>query len=137
VKYHGSVMVFPQMATLWNVRKFEDITMESLALLDLLYPKITYLIIGCGEVWKTLPTELNEALFKKGIVTETMSTYHAAGTFNFCASEGRPAALILLLDPTEVQVQPSPPVEKRHADIGDEETPDFPTNPSSTSTKKT
>eukprot|EP01112_Ceratiomyxa_fruticulosa_P008278 TRINITY_DN2140_c0_g1_i2.p1 TRINITY_DN2140_c0_g1~~TRINITY_DN2140_c0_g1_i2.p1 ORF type:complete len:213 (-),score=42.45 TRINITY_DN2140_c0_g1_i2:186-824(-) len=96
VQYFGSVIVFPNMVFSWDCKRFEDLKEEHFAIFPLFYPNIKYLIIGCGPEFKRLPSHLVEYLDKRGIVAESMSTFHALGTFNIVSEEGRAAAACLI-----------------------------------------
>jgi len=43
---HGSVILLPKTYYIWEATKFEDITVESLAMFTLIYPTIEVLFIG-------------------------------------------------------------------------------------------
>lgn len=92
-----SVLLLPKSFFLWNAKKFEDISIESLTLFSMLYPTIEVLFIGCGE---TQPgpglVEIIKHFKKKGIVVELSDTANAASTFNVLVGEGRNVGAALL-----------------------------------------
>ena len=105
--YQGPVIVFPKHIMMWNVNKVEDITIESLSPIALLWPKIrkfTYvrklisglLFVGTGSKLVQISPEIREHFRAKGIIIEVQSTRNALATFNFCNSEDRDAAVALL-----------------------------------------
>ncbi len=92
-----SVILLPNNFVMWNVKRFEDITIESLSFLPLLYPTFDLLLIGCGEVLPgRLPLELVAHFRDRGIIVEASNTSNAASTFNILNSEGRNVAAALL-----------------------------------------
>ena len=92
-----SVILLPLSFMLWNVRTFDDITIESLALFPLMYPKLEAVFIGGGE---TLQRQLSPHIIKhmrsQGIVVEVTNTVSAASTFNILNQEGRNVAAAIL-----------------------------------------
>jgi len=100
-----SVLLFPNKAFLWKPRKFEEITVESLAPVSVLYPTVEILFVGCGETnYNRLPREFCEYFRSLGIVVEQSTTSNAAATFNILNSEGRNvAAALLTLEPYPIK----------------------------------
>lgn len=85
------VLVFPTIAFMVDIRTFEDITLEKLALAFMFKPKIginyhcfcrvlficlsEYLIIGCGAFPKRFEQSFYDTVYEKyGVVVETMTT---------------------------------------------------------------
>jgi len=92
-----SVLLLPKSFFLWNAKKFEDVTVDSLTLFSMLYPTIEVLFIGCGE---RQPGPGSADIIKhfknKGIVVEFSDTANAASTFNVLVGEGRNVGAALL-----------------------------------------
>mmetsp|Transcript_20078 Transcript_20078/g.33597 ORF Transcript_20078/g.33597 Transcript_20078/m.33597 type:complete len:218 (-) Transcript_20078:136-789(-) len=92
-----SVILLPENFLLWNARTVEDITIESLKMLELVYPTLEVLFIGVGErLHRPLDASVTEYFRTKGIVVEATSTMNAASTFNLLNGEGRNVAAALL-----------------------------------------
>ncbi|EIE21692.1 DUF498-domain-containing protein [Coccomyxa subellipsoidea C-169] len=92
----GAVLCVGNLCTVWNVKKREDITLDSVALLDLITPPPDLLIIGCGRSSMRLPKAFTDGLSSKGISVEAIDTANAAATFNILNQEGRKVAGALL-----------------------------------------
>ena len=97
-----SILLLPSSVYMWQVKDFDDITIESLSFFTLVYPTIEILFIGTGETTKRIDPEITEYFKSKGIVLEVCSTIHAASSFNVLNAEGRNvgAALLTLLPMT-------------------------------------
>ena len=94
---HGSVILLPKTYFMWNARKFEDITLESLAIFPLIHPRLEILFVGCGERMPgLLPKEITQYFKKKGIIVEASDSANAAATYNVLNGEGRNVAAALL-----------------------------------------
>ncbi len=92
-----SVILFPNSFVLWNVKSFEELTVDSLAVFATLYPTIEVLFIGCGErMPRQLPKEITDYFSKRGIIVEASDTVNAASTFNVLNAEGRHVAAALI-----------------------------------------
>ena len=100
-----SVILLPKSFYLWNAKTFSDITIESLALFQVLYPTLEVLFVGCGEhLPGLLPAEVTSYFKSKGIVIEQSNSANAAASFNFLNAEGRNvAAALLTLQPPPIQ----------------------------------
>lgn len=92
----GAVLCIGNLCTKWNVQRREDITIESVSLLDLIHPAPDLLIIGCGQSGMRLPEAFTRRLSAKGISVEAIDTPNAAATFNILNQEGRKVAGALL-----------------------------------------
>ena len=110
VQVNQSVLLFRKSFLLWGARKFDDITVESLAPFALLHPTLEVLFVGCGDVQpRQLPPDVVQFFRAKGVVLEASSTVNAAATFNILTSEGRNvAAALLTLQPAEAEQAPLP-----------------------------
>jgi uncharacterized protein len=92
-----SVILLPDHFLMWDARTFEDITIDNLSMLALVFPTIEVLFVGCGEVMpRPLPAEFVDYFRSKGIVVEATSTANAASTFNLLSADGRNVAAALL-----------------------------------------
>jgi uncharacterized protein len=92
-----SVLLTPHAFLLWKARTFEDITIESLSVFELLYPGVEVVFIGCGErMPKPLPVEIQKHFRSRGIVIEATSSMNAAASFNILNGEGRNVCAALL-----------------------------------------
>lgn len=98
-----SVVLLPNSFLLWKPRSFEEITVDSLTIFELIKPTIEVLFIGCGETMpQRLPTKIFDYFKRKGIVVEASNTINAASTFNVLNGEGRNvAAALLTLQPID------------------------------------
>lgn len=82
-------MCFGNVWLNWNVGSFEEITDDSLCVLDLIKPPIDLVILGCGRKLLQPPEKLVSSLAKKGIALEALDTINAISTFNILNQEGR------------------------------------------------
>ena len=94
-----SVLLFPKSFYLWSARTVEDITLDSLALVPVIFPTLEMLLIGCGDTTiDVVPREdLMEEFRSRGIVVEFMSSHHAATTYNVMNEEERHVGAAILL----------------------------------------
>eukprot|EP00761_Pharyngomonas_kirbyi_P000146 gb/GECH01000146.1/.p1 GENE.gb/GECH01000146.1/~~gb/GECH01000146.1/.p1 ORF type:complete len:240 (+),score=69.95 gb/GECH01000146.1/:1-720(+) len=93
---YGSVILLPNSALLWEAKTYEDITINSLGLFELLNPAPTILLLGTGDRAELLPAEIYEYFQDRQISIEAMSSFHAAATFNVLNLEDRPVAAAIL-----------------------------------------
>ena len=94
------ILLLPQSVYMWQVKDFDDISIESLSMFTLVYPTIEILFIGTGERTKRVDPEITKYFKSKGIVLEVASTIHAASNFNVLNAEGRNiGAALLTLQP--------------------------------------
>lgn len=92
IVYHGSILAFPNFCVLWKPKRWEDITPETLYLLELIKPKIDLLLLGSGNELRPLNPMTVAYLKKLGIATEIMKTSHAVSTFSMLNDEDRRVA---------------------------------------------
>lgn len=92
IVYHGSILAFPNFCVLWKPKRWEDITPETLYLLELIKPKIDLLLLGSGNELRPLDPLTVAYLKKLGIATEIMKTSHAISTFSMLNDEDRRVA---------------------------------------------
>lgn len=97
VLVNQSVILLPKSFLLWNAKKFQDITIESLSIFPLIFPTIEIIFVGCGHrMIQPLPNEVTKYFRSKGIVLELSDSVNAASSFNMLNSEGRNVAAALL-----------------------------------------
>lgn len=92
----GSIFVTPSICLLYKVEKFEDITVDSLKLLQYIKPMPDLLVIGTGLQIRYLPREVEAYLSSLNISVECVQTRNAVSTFNILNNEGRDLVGILL-----------------------------------------
>lgn len=102
VHMNGSILVTNHCCLLWKPTCIEEVTLDSLAPVLLMKPKLEYLFLGASDRMKPEKMRgLQQALRKHGIVVEQLSVANAMGTFNILNGEDRLVAAALLLDPPE------------------------------------
>lgn len=74
VSVEGPILCLPQSWLLWDVKGFEDITPDSLAILELIDPAPEVVIVGCGSRIRPLPPTLTQHLRARGIAVEALDT---------------------------------------------------------------
>lgn len=89
-------MLAGDVFTLWRVRRMDDITLDSLALLRLLKPVPDLLVLGCGRRVRRLPPDLARQLHLMGVRVDALDTANAVATFNVLNQEGRKVVGALL-----------------------------------------
>jgi len=101
----GSILAFPGACFLWNVRRPEELTAESLAPVLLYRPELEYLFLGCSK--GTIPHELIQSIRKElrtvhpNLVVEPLDITNTMGTFNVLNGEDRRVAAGLILIPED------------------------------------
>jgi uncharacterized protein len=95
VAMDGPVLLLPKASFLFSPLHFEELTTQSLAILDLLDTPISMVVIGCGRRSRRLPPAIREWLDARGTAVETLATPHASATFNFMVQEQRSVAGVL------------------------------------------
>jgi len=96
IVYHGSILAFPNFCVLWKPQTWEEVTPESLFLLELIKPKVDLLILGSGSEIRQLEPRTMAYLRKLGINVEVMKTSHAISTFSMLNDEDRRVACACL-----------------------------------------
>jgi len=104
----GSVLALPRSTLLWRASRFEDVSVESLALLPLIEPRIEILLIGSGETVRRPNEEIVAHYRSLGVVVEQMTTLSAIGQFNIMNSEDRLVAAALLHPSADPGAEPEP-----------------------------
>jgi uncharacterized protein len=74
VSVEGPILCLPQSWLLWDVKGFNDITPDSLAILELIEPAPEVVIVGCGSRIRPLPPTLIQHLRARGIAVEALDT---------------------------------------------------------------
>jgi len=64
---------------MWDVASLAGVTIESLAVLDLMAPPPEVIVIGCGARMRRLPATLAAQLAARGIAVEVLDTVSALG----------------------------------------------------------
>lgn len=75
----GPILCLPDTWLMWDVKGFEDITPETLALLDLIDPAPEVVIVGCGSRIRQLPPPVTQHLKARGIAVEALDTVSDLG----------------------------------------------------------
>jgi len=75
-----------------NVKTLDDVTDESLALLDLLHPLPEIFVLGVGETTIAVPARVEELFRKRGVLLDVNDTISAAQMFNVLNAEDRAVA---------------------------------------------
>ncbi len=94
--YRGSIIVHPAGVIPWDVARFEDISLETLAPVLALAGTVGVCLIGCGPRLQPLPLALRTALKAAGVPTDPMDTGAACRTYNVLAGEARAVAAALI-----------------------------------------
>lgn len=89
VQVEGPVICVGDLWFHWKPTRFEDITVDSLALLDVVLPIPELLVLGCGTTMRSIPEHLMKGLKERFVSVEAVDTKNAAATFNILNQEGR------------------------------------------------
>ncbi|KAN0032287.1 hypothetical protein ACTFIV_006169 [Dictyostelium citrinum] len=93
----GSINIMPQQLFLWDVHSVDDITIDTLATLDIVEPPTEFLLIGTGSTHVKLPDQLLKDISTRyKLNVETMTTINAIGTYNILAEEERRVSAFIL-----------------------------------------
>ena len=103
IHMNGSILAFPTMCFLWNVKYPHEVTLESLAPIRLYTPKIQYLFLGCDTPFPSgaISKIKKEMKSRHDIVVESMDVMNAMGTFNILNGEDRRVACAIILNVDE------------------------------------
>jgi len=71
-------------------------TIESLALVDLVKPAPDLVVLGTGRAIQRIPEALQKALEERNVAIEAIDTVNAMSTFNILNQEGRKVVGALL-----------------------------------------
>ncbi|CAM4809949.1 unnamed protein product [Rotaria magnacalcarata] len=85
----GAIFSFPRQIICWNVYSPDQITPESLALLEVVQPRPEIFILGIGSRTNKIPPETIQFIRKLKIGFEILPTTQACETFNFLLSDNR------------------------------------------------
>jgi len=95
--YEGSLLILNDEARPWPVASMDELTPAALEAVLAADPAVVELVLlGAGETQTLPPRAIREALAKRRIGLEFMSTEAAARTYNILASEGRRLAAALI-----------------------------------------
>ena len=89
VQVEGSIVCVGDVWLRWSPTSWSDVTMESLAILDIVLPIPDILVLGCGKSIQQVPRDLMDALRKRFVAVEAVDTKNAVATFNILNQEGR------------------------------------------------
>lgn len=89
VQVEGSIICVDDLWFQWNPKRYQDIDMDSLALLDIVLPVPELLVLGCGNTIQSVPDELLQSLRERYVSIEALDTKNAVATFNILNQEGR------------------------------------------------
>eukprot|EP00890_Picochlorum_soloecismus_P004367 jgi/Picsp_1/4931/NSC_02295-R1_protein len=92
VQVKGSIFCTGDLWFSWKVKGLEDVTEESLSLIDVVRPVPDLLVLGCGDQIRPVPRELMDALRRRYMSVEALDTRNAVSTYNILTSEGRKVA---------------------------------------------
>lgn len=90
------VLVTPFTTTAWNVARAEDLTLESLAALQVAPAPTELLVLGCGARAIFVPPELRATLKSAGLALEVVDTGSACRIYNVLLAESRRVAAALI-----------------------------------------
>ena len=96
VQVEGSILCCGDLWLQWRPTHMADITIDTLALLDLVKPAPDILVLGCGARIHRVPPELARALEERNVAVEAQDTRNAVATFNILNQEGRKVVGALL-----------------------------------------
>jgi len=96
VRMMQSVLVLPFNCFLWNVKYVNEMTPESLVVLELFHPRPNVLLIGHNEHIAEIPPATAEYIKSLGMNYELMSVASATSTFNILTQDGRDACCALI-----------------------------------------
>ncbi|CAF0734572.1 unnamed protein product [Rotaria sp. Silwood1] len=85
----GAIFSFPRQIICWNVYSPEQITPESLALLEVVQPRPEIFVLGIGSRTNKIPPETIQFIRSLKIGFEILPTTQACETFNFLLTDNR------------------------------------------------
>jgi len=88
-KLPGSIFALPDSVLLWSPTSWEEITPETLSIIEILKPRPSVVILGSGTIWKPLNKAAMQYLDKLNIEPEIMDTDTAIATFDILNNEER------------------------------------------------
>jgi uncharacterized protein len=94
-EWRQPVLVTPFATTAWNIARAEDLTLESLAALQVAAPT-ELLVLGCGARAIFVPPELRATLKSAGLALEVVDTGSACRIYNVLLAESRRVAAALI-----------------------------------------
>uniref|UniRef100_A0A9E8A7U1 MTH938/NDUFAF3 family protein n=1 Tax=Bosea sp. NBC_00436 TaxID=2969620 RepID=A0A9E8A7U1_9HYPH len=96
MSHKGSIIATPAGIRIWPVRRFSEVTIESLQSVLDEAGAIDFLLIGTGPDIAFIPPALRDPLKQAGITIEGMATGAAARTYNVLVGEDRRVAAALI-----------------------------------------
>jgi uncharacterized protein len=96
MQHEGAILALPSGIRAWDVKAFDDLTVEAFAPVVAEAGGIDYLLIGTGNDFRPLPAPLAWRLKDLNLRVETSATGPAVRTFNILLNEARRAAAALL-----------------------------------------
>lgn len=87
--FRGSIIATPTMVYLWKPTRWEEVTAESLAFLQFLWPVPDVILFGCGPTQQPIDPSVHHFLRTLNLPYELLSTQAAMGTFNLMNEEYR------------------------------------------------
>lgn len=101
VQVPGSVLCAGDLYMMWRPRTMQEVTPESLVLLEVIKPAPEVLVLGCGLEAAPLPPAVRDYLRSLNVAVEVLGSKAATGYFNVLNDEGRVVVgALLALDPT-------------------------------------
>lgn len=95
-RYEGSVLLFPEAVSLWNVSGLAELLPEHFAPLAAFEPKLEIVLLGTGPKMVLPTAEIRRHFKALGIALEVMDTGAACRTYNVLLAEERRVAAALL-----------------------------------------
>lgn len=92
----GPLFLLPTLPLAWNVTSLDELSPESLALAYAIRPRVSILILGCGQRIKMINPQLRDFFRQKGISIEALDTWNAVATWNILNQEDRAVAAALM-----------------------------------------
>jgi uncharacterized protein len=96
MSHRGSLLCLPDGIWPSAVKRPQDITEASLALVFSAAPRADHCLIGTGKDPWLLPPDLRNRFRESGIAVETMTTGAAIRTYNILVGERRRVAALLI-----------------------------------------
>lgn len=91
--YYGSIILTQRNIFLWDVSTFQDLSLDSLTLIEYLNPSPESLIIGTGYKQEFIDQKILDRFHELGIEVTFMNTFSAISTFNIMLQEDRNVVL--------------------------------------------
>lgn len=95
-KVKGSILLTPKRFYSWDIKEFEDISIDCLKPILETKEGIEIILFGTGPSIQMVPAEIQKYLSEKSIAFDMMDTGAAARTFNVLQMEGRRVGAALI-----------------------------------------